>query len=160
VNSALQRARKTVDERVPETAQQVELGALGADGRRDLVDAFVSAWERADLEALLELLSEDARFTMPPLPAWFRGREDVGRFFAERMFATPWRLLPLRANGQLGFACYILEPGWHRAGSGRRSDRWYLAMECPPSMTRPSDPCDHSTYARENVERGRISHLP
>jgi RNA polymerase sigma-70 factor (TIGR02960 family) len=114
VNSALQRARKTVDERVPETAQQVELGALGPDGRRDLVDAFVSAWERADLEALLELLSEDAQFTMPPLPAWFRGREDVGRFFAERVFATPWRLLPLRANGQLGFACYILEPGADR----------------------------------------------
>ncbi|MPZ93145.1 MAG: RNA polymerase subunit sigma-24, partial [Actinobacteria bacterium] len=73
MNSALQRARKTVDERVPETAQQVELGALGTDGRRDLVDAFVSAWERADVEALLELLSEDAQFTMPPLPAWFRG---------------------------------------------------------------------------------------
>jgi len=114
VNSALQRARKTVDERVPDTAQQDELAALGATGRRNLVDAFVSAWERADLEALLELLSEDAQFTMPPLPAWFRGREDVGRFFSERVFDTPWRLEPLRANGQLGFACYILEPGSDR----------------------------------------------
>jgi RNA polymerase sigma-70 factor (ECF subfamily) len=75
------------------------------------VDAFVRAWERADLAALLDLLAEDARFTMPPLPAWFRGREDVGRFLAQRVFATPWRLVPLRANGQLGFACYFLEPG-------------------------------------------------
>jgi RNA polymerase sigma-70 factor (TIGR02960 family) len=114
VNSALQRARKTVDERVPSTTQEDELSALGANGQRVLVDAFVSAWERADVPALVGLLAEDARFTMPPLPAWFRGREDVGRFFAERVFATPWRLVPLRACGQLGFACYSLEPGADR----------------------------------------------
>jgi RNA polymerase sigma-70 factor (ECF subfamily) len=99
-----------VDERVPPTPQRAELAALGADGRRELVDAFVTAWERADVPAILELLAEDARFTMPPLPAWFSGRDDVGRFFAERMFATPWRLLPIRANGQLAFACYQGEP--------------------------------------------------
>jgi len=68
----------------------------------------------SDVPALLELLAEDAQFTMPPLPAWFRGREDVGRFFAERVFSTPWRLVPLRANGQLGFACYSLAPGADR----------------------------------------------
>jgi RNA polymerase sigma-70 factor (ECF subfamily) len=114
VNSALQRARKAVDQRVPAASQQAELDALGTDGCRALVDAFVTAWERADVPALLHLLAEDAQFTMPPLPAWFRGREDVGRFFAERVFATPWRLVPLRANGQLGFACYIHEPGVDR----------------------------------------------
>jgi RNA polymerase sigma-70 factor (ECF subfamily) len=111
---ALQRARKIVDERVPSTPQRAELEGLGVDGQRELVDAFVTAWERADLPALLELLAEDARFTMPPLPAWFSGREDVGRFFADRVFATPWRLVPLRANGQLGFACYSLAPGADR----------------------------------------------
>jgi len=109
VNSALQRARKTVDRRVPATSQQAELDALGADGQRELVDAFVAAWERADVAAILGLLAEDARFTMPPLPAWFRGREDVGRFFTERVFAIAWRLVPLRANGQLAFACYSRE---------------------------------------------------
>jgi RNA polymerase sigma-70 factor (TIGR02960 family) len=111
VNSALQRARKTVDARVPSASQQAELEALGADRRRELVDAFVTAWERADVPALLELLADDARFTMPPLPAWFDGRDDVGRFFVERVFATAWRLVPLGANGQLGFACYSTEPG-------------------------------------------------
>jgi RNA polymerase sigma-70 factor (TIGR02960 family) len=110
VNSALQRARKAVDERVPRPAQRAELAALGADGRRELVDAFVDAWERADVAAILRLLAEDARFTMPPLPAWFLGRDDVGRFFAERIFATPWRLLPIRANGQLAVACYQGDP--------------------------------------------------
>jgi RNA polymerase sigma-70 factor (TIGR02960 family) len=118
VNSALQRARQTVDQRVPATTQAAELDALGEDGQRRLVEAFVGAWERADLPALLELLAEDARFTMPPLPAWFSGRDHVARFFADRVFATPWRLVSLRANGQLGFACYILEPGADRYRPG------------------------------------------
>jgi RNA polymerase sigma-70 factor (TIGR02960 family) len=114
VNSALQRARKAVDQRVPSRTQQAELDALGTDGQRELVDAFVAAWEQADVAALTELLTADARFTMPPLPAWFLGREDVGRFLAERTFATPWRLLPMRANGQLAFACYQGDPDGDR----------------------------------------------
>ncbi len=117
VNSALQRARKAVEERVPRTSQQAELDALdvvGAGGRRELVDALVSAWERADVPALLNLLAEDARFLMPPLPAWFDGREDIGRFVTERMFAIPWRLVPIRANGQLALACYQGEAGGDR----------------------------------------------
>jgi RNA polymerase sigma-70 factor (TIGR02960 family) len=106
VNSALQRARKAVGERLPKTSQQAELAALGPGGRRQLVDALVAAWERADVPALLELLAADARFLMPPLPAWFSGREGIGRFLSERLFATPWKLQPIRANGQLAFACY------------------------------------------------------
>jgi ketosteroid isomerase-like protein len=106
VNSALQRARKAVDERVPHPSQQAELDALGADGQRELLDALVAAWERADVPALLELLAADARFLMPPLPAWFAGRDGIGRFLTERLFATPWRLVPIQANGQLAVACY------------------------------------------------------
>jgi RNA polymerase sigma-70 factor (ECF subfamily) len=118
VNSALQRARKAVDQRMPGTTQQVQLATLDVDGQRELVDAFVSAWERADIDGLLDLLAEDAQFTMPPLPAWFRGRADVGRFFAERVFATTWRLVPLRANGQLAFACYSGAPDAERLHLG------------------------------------------
>jgi len=77
VNSAMQRDRAAVAQRVPQRTQQAELAALGPGGRRALVDAFVTAWERADVPALLDLMAEDARFTMPPLPAWFEGREDV-----------------------------------------------------------------------------------
>jgi SnoaL-like domain len=76
------------------------------NGTRALVDAFMRAWERADVAALVDLLAKDARFTMPPLPAWFLGQADIGRFFADRMFTRPWRLVPLRANGQPGFAGY------------------------------------------------------
>lgn len=111
VNSARQRATATLEERRPSSSQRVELEALGAEGRQRLVDSFVSAWQRADLPALIQLLTEDVRFAMPPLPAWFEGRQNVARFFRERVFATPWRLVPLGANGQLGFACYLGAPG-------------------------------------------------
>jgi RNA polymerase sigma-70 factor (TIGR02960 family) len=114
VNSALQRARKAAGERVPHPSQQAELAALGAGGRRQLVDALVAAWERADVPAILELLADDARFLMPPLPAWFSGRDGIGRFLTERMFATPWRLVPIEANAQLAFACYQGDTGGGR----------------------------------------------
>ena len=106
VNSSLQRARQAMAGHPARDSQRAELGALGEDGRRELVAAFVRAWERADVPAMVGLLAEDARFSMPPLPAWFRGRDDVIRFMAERMWATPWRLTPVSANGQLAFACY------------------------------------------------------
>ena len=110
VNSALQRARKTVDHRIIEGTQARELQALGARGRDELVTAFVEAWERSDVAALLDMLAEDARFAMPPFPAWFRGRADIGRFLAERAFAYRWRVRPLMASGQLAVACYRGDP--------------------------------------------------
>jgi len=106
VNSARERARATLGERVPSRSQQATLATLGAEGERVLTSAFVEAWARADVNALVALLTADVRFGMPPIPTWFAGREAVGRFFAERVFRTPWRLTPLRANGQLAFACY------------------------------------------------------
>jgi RNA polymerase sigma-70 factor (TIGR02960 family) len=106
VNSSLQRARKAVRDRMPEQTQQAELDAIGRNGQRELVEAFMQAWERADVAALVDLLTADARFTMPPLPAWFLGRDQIGRFFVDRMFPTPWRLVPLRANAQPAFAGY------------------------------------------------------
>ncbi|MFC0624588.1 RNA polymerase subunit sigma-70 [Kribbella deserti] len=110
VNSALQRARKAVDERVPPVSQQAEAAALGATAQRELVEALVTAWHQADVDALLELLTEDAKFTMPPLPAWFEGHAGVRAFMTERVFAEPWRLRPIEANGQPAFACYMRDP--------------------------------------------------
>ncbi len=106
VTSALQRARASVAQRVPTVSQQATLRELGEAGQRELVTSFVDAWARADVAAILALLVDDARFTMPPIPTWFAGREAIGRFMAERMFATAWRLVPLRVSGQLAFACY------------------------------------------------------
>jgi RNA polymerase sigma-70 factor (TIGR02960 family) len=106
VNSALQRARATMARRTSEPTQQVALRDLGDAAIRDLVARYIDAWDRADATALVELLRADVRFSMPPIPTWFDGRDDVGRFFAERVFASPWKLVPVAANGQLAFACY------------------------------------------------------
>ena len=111
VNSALQRAKKTVKDKMPGTSQAVELQALHPAGLDKLLRDLVDAWESRDVDQLVSLLAEDARFTMPPLPAWFDGRASVAKFISERMFATPWRLRPLWANGQPGFACYMKHPG-------------------------------------------------
>lgn len=106
VNSALQRARQTVAERLPGESQQATLRSLGDDGARRFVARFVGAWERADVDAIVAMLADDATFAMPPLPAWFRGRADVGTFLAERVFATPWRFTAIWASGQPALACY------------------------------------------------------
>jgi hypothetical protein len=111
VNSALQRAQQTVRERMPAVSQAAELQALGEEGLGRLLAAFVRAWDARDVDALVSLLTEDARFTMPPLPSWFDGRDDVRKFLAERVFETPWVLRPLRANGQVGYACYLKSAG-------------------------------------------------
>jgi RNA polymerase sigma-70 factor (ECF subfamily) len=103
INSALHRAQKTMKMRMPAT----DAGQLGEHGLDGLLHRFLSAWERRDIAAMVSLLAEDARFTMPPLPAWFNGRRYVEMFFAERVFQTPWRLQPLHGNGQPGFACYM-----------------------------------------------------
>lgn len=106
INSTLQRARDSVEGKIPPISQQTTLRALGEAGERALVEAYVTAWGRADTNALIHLLTEDVCFTMPPIPTWFDGRTAVARFFRERVFATRWRLRPVEASGQLAFACY------------------------------------------------------
>jgi RNA polymerase sigma-70 factor (ECF subfamily) len=106
VNSALERARANLATRMPANSQQATLRELRTDGQQALVAAFVDAWGRGDAGAIVAMLARDARFTMPPIPTWFAGREAIGRFLAERVFATPWRLVPMWASGQLAFACY------------------------------------------------------
>jgi len=85
--------------------QQATLDALGTRGQRELVETLVAAWENGDVDTILGRLAADARFTMPPLAAWFDGRDDIGVFLRDRVFATSWRLTPTRANGQLAFVC-------------------------------------------------------
>jgi RNA polymerase sigma-70 factor, ECF subfamily len=107
VDSALQRAHKAVDERLPERSQQAMLGSLDDQGLREIVDRYVDAWERADVDAVVEMLTADGALTMPPLPTWYRGREAVTAFLkADVLRDKRWRLVPARANGQLAFGNY------------------------------------------------------
>jgi RNA polymerase sigma-70 factor, ECF subfamily len=109
VYSALQRAHKTVDQRLPERSQQATLRSLGDDGLRTLVEGYVDAWERADVDALAAMLAEDAAFTMPPQALWFRGRDAIAAFLALRPLhdGNRWRVIPTSANCQPAFGHYV-----------------------------------------------------
>jgi RNA polymerase sigma-70 factor (ECF subfamily) len=107
VNSALQRARATLENRLPDQSQQETLKALG-DGRlRELVEQYADAWERNDVDTVVSMLAEDAAFTMPPMSRWFHG-EGI-RPWLETSSMTGewgWRALPVSANGQAALAFY------------------------------------------------------
>ena len=113
IDTALQRAHKNVEERLPARSQQTTLRALGDRRLREIVDRFLAAWERADVDAVVGLLAEDALLTMPPIPTWFRGRDGIGAFLATRPLAgvVPARLLATRANGQPAFGHYTWDAG-------------------------------------------------
>jgi RNA polymerase sigma-70 factor, ECF subfamily len=108
VNSTLQRARAAAEERVPEQSQQATLRTLGDDGVREVVDAYVDAWQRGDVEAVVARLTEDAAFSMPPLRSWFRGHEALRLFLAGWPLsgAWRWRYVHAHANGQPALAFY------------------------------------------------------
>src|SRR5919199_911589 len=97
VNSALQRARKSVDERLPEQSQQATLRALGDDGLRDVVDRYVDAWQRGDVDGVVAMLTEDAAFAMPPLRSWFRGHDALRVFLAGWPLSGQWDWRTVRA---------------------------------------------------------------
>jgi RNA polymerase sigma-70 factor, ECF subfamily len=113
VNSALQRARETIERRLPARSQQATLRALGDERVRALVDAYVRAWETADVDALAAMLAEDARLAMPPFPNWWRGRDTIAAVLThpDSPFREPWRYVPTHANGQLAAAAYLWNAG-------------------------------------------------
>jgi RNA polymerase sigma-70 factor (ECF subfamily) len=111
VNSALQRARGTIDERLPATP-----GAMAAPDERELLDRYVTAFEHDDVDGLVALLREDAVMRMPPQPSAI-GALQIARFFREVAGGgtlTRFRLTPTRANGRPAVAIYHDddERGW------------------------------------------------
>ena len=107
VNSALQRARKTVDEKMPEQSQQETLRALGDEKVTAIVEEYMAALESGDVDRVVALLTEDAAWSMPPCPMWFRGIETVSAFLTDYPLNERWRHIPTRANGQLAVGCYM-----------------------------------------------------
>jgi RNA polymerase sigma-70 factor (ECF subfamily) len=112
-NSALQRARSALEERLPPTRER----ALVPDSpqERELATSFADALERADWDQLIPLLRDDAWITMPPEPFEYQGRETIAAFLhhitARRRIGGITRLLPTRANGQPAFGHYMASPG-------------------------------------------------
>jgi RNA polymerase sigma-70 factor (ECF subfamily) len=106
VNSALQRARKTVDERLPAETQQTALQSLGDEAVRGLVSRYMQAMEAADVEAVVALLAEDAVWAMPPLGTWYRGLTSIEPFLRDHCLRERWRHLATAANGQPAVLSY------------------------------------------------------
>jgi RNA polymerase sigma-70 factor, ECF subfamily len=115
VNSALQRARKTVDERLPERSQQATLRSLGDEQLRRVVESYMDAMQRGDVDAVIAMLAEDASWSMPPLAAWFHGHDALTGFLETGPLSGDWRWrhLPAHANGQpaLGIYAWYEEDG-------------------------------------------------
>jgi RNA polymerase sigma-70 factor (ECF subfamily) len=107
IDSALQRAHKTVEKRLPEQSQQAALRSLGDAELREIVDGYMDAWESADVSAIAGMLADEATLTMPPLREWYSGREAIAAFL-ERLALREGarRLVPTRANGQPAAAHY------------------------------------------------------
>jgi RNA polymerase sigma-70 factor (TIGR02960 family) len=109
VASGLKRARGALATRRPAGRPPLP----NSPAERRVVDAFVAAFERCDVPALVGLLTDDAWFTMPPLPAEYQGRDAIARFFTEIGFAhgtRRFRLIATRANGQPAFGRYVRDP--------------------------------------------------
>jgi RNA polymerase sigma-70 factor (ECF subfamily) len=117
VNSGLQRARKAVEERVPEQSQQQTLRQLGDGELRDLVEAYADAWERNDVDTVVKMLAEDAAISMPPLASWFGPRDEMERFLRLWPLSGTWRWKTRlsTANGQpaIGFYAWDEEQRTH-----------------------------------------------
>jgi RNA polymerase sigma-70 factor (ECF subfamily) len=116
-NSALQRARAGVA-RQPRTEPVDSTDALDPHGR-DLLERYMTAFERYDTAGIVALLREDATWEMPPFTAWYRGAEAIGRLIETNCPASAaddMRLVGVRSNGQLACATWMREPdGVHRA---------------------------------------------
>jgi RNA polymerase sigma-70 factor (ECF subfamily) len=111
VNSAMQRARVSVDERLPERSQQATLQTLDDGQIRELVERYMQAWDRGDVDAVVSMLAQEATFSMPPNAQWFRGREPIRAFLPTGPLSIPRIFVPTRANGQLAFGTYKLIDG-------------------------------------------------
>ena len=120
VNSALKRARASMQRRLPPTGERESPPTLDSPVEQALAAKFVRAYESGDVDALVALLTADVGVSMPPVPLEYHGRDVVARFYAS--IFRPGRefdLVPTRANGQPAYGVYRRAPtGGIRHGSG------------------------------------------
>jgi RNA polymerase sigma-70 factor (ECF subfamily) len=103
VRSLLQRARTTLSMEAPPPEQR----ATDTGVADDVLRRYLAAFEGGDTAAIATLLSEDIEFEMPPIPTWFRGRDDVVDHFARRAFSRPRRAIATSANCSPALATYV-----------------------------------------------------
>jgi RNA polymerase sigma-70 factor (TIGR02960 family) len=119
VTSALKRARASLRRQLSPTDAREPAPAAGSPSERALVAKFASAWESANLDAVVTLLTDDVFMSMPPMPFAYEGREVVADFCANLFDAgRRFDLVPTRANGQPAFGAYLRPPAGIRHGTG------------------------------------------
>jgi RNA polymerase sigma-70 factor, ECF subfamily len=165
VNSGLQRARKSVEERTPEQSQQETLRELGDEELEAFVTRYVDAWERDDVDAVVAMLTEDAAIAMPPLASWFGGNPEDMRAFLERYpmsGAWRWKGRGTTANGQpaIGFYAWDPEERTYKAFAlnvltfrgGKVADVVAFAVRSIES----DDPADYDRWAAMETDDARL----
>ncbi len=164
VNSAMQRARATVEQRVPAPTQQATLRELGEQGVRERVDRYVDAWERNDVEAFAAMLASEATFAMPPLASWFSGREAIAVWARGWPLSGVWRWRVQRtsANAQpaLGFYAWSAEDGAFRPFAlNVLSFDGGLVGDVTAFIARSAEPREREAFSRypdQPVDRRRL----
>ena len=108
VNSALQRAREAVDKRLPDRSQQVTLRSLGDTRMKEIVEEYMEAMRRGDVQRVVSMLTEDVAWSMPPLASWYGGIDEVEVFLRTKPLSGEWqwRHRSTVANGQLAVGTY------------------------------------------------------
>ncbi len=107
VNSALQRARATLDSRDIDATSSSTV----TSDQQALLAAYVDAFERYDVAKLVTLLRDDAVMSMPPYPLWLRGPEEISAFFlGTGIGCRGSRLVPTAASGCAAFGSYKPDP--------------------------------------------------
>ncbi|WP_280425623.1 sigma-70 family RNA polymerase sigma factor [Nocardia carnea] len=108
VNSALKRARATLQRRLPSSTDADSPPAPASPAEQALVARFARAYESGDIGALVALLTDDVHISMPPMPLEYVGRDAVAGFYAALMSADrTYHMVPTRANGQPAFGTYL-----------------------------------------------------
>jgi RNA polymerase sigma-70 factor (ECF subfamily) len=112
-NSMLQRARATLRQHLPPRRLEWAPSSAPTVEERAVLQRYIDATEQADAAAFAELLAEDARSAMPPIPAWLQGRAAIMEGIVQGLAAEfgQWRLVPVWANRQPAAACYLRRPG-------------------------------------------------
>jgi RNA polymerase sigma-70 factor (ECF subfamily) len=107
-DSTLHRARTAARERTGGRAEET-LARVPSEINGELLGRYIGAWQARDVDAFVALLHEEVLLNMPPSPTWLRGKVAVGTFYATHAFVERRALgfLPIGANGQPGFGCYV-----------------------------------------------------